>query len=72
MEKFISRYVNIIVMQRYTNVGLSHLCANDANWYTQATDLYNWLNKCVSSFLFLLTQSSERYNKRRKRIQYNN
>lgn len=73
MEKFIGRNVNIIAVQRYSNVGVSHLAANDVNWYTKARDLCNWLNKCVSSFPFLLTcHSAERYNKRRNRIQDNN
>jgi len=69
MEKFIGRNVNIIVVQLYTNVGVSHLAANDVNWYTKATDFYNWLNKCVSSFPFVLTcQSAERCNKPRNRM----
>jgi len=73
MEKFIGRNVNIITVQRYTNVGVSHLAATDVNWYTRARDLYNWLNKCFSSFPFLLTcQSAERYSKWKNRIQYKN
>jgi len=69
MEKFIGRNVNIIAVQIYTNVGVSHLAANDVNWYKKATDLYNCLNKYVSSFPFLLTsQSAERYNKPRNRM----
>lgn len=73
MENFIGRNVYIIAVQRHTNVGVSHLAANDVNWYTKARDLYNWMNKCVSSCPFLLTcQSAESYNKRRNRIQYKN
>jgi len=69
MEKFIGRNVNIIAVQRYTNMGVSQLAANDVNWYTKATDLYNWLNKSVSSFPSLLTcQSAERGTSNREII----
>jgi hypothetical protein len=41
MEKLIGskREYTLLAVQRYTNVGVSHLAANDVTWYTKAADL---------------------------------